>query len=484
MATVLYWQRITSGQRLEVTVLTTPKPLLTIIFGASWSLFHDWRVLVWETIAVQGLAVAAATRLAHRFAGLPAAVFVGATLVGSSAELAEVSQANSLPWALLGWLVAGVALTARPRRYRIAGLALLLAGMTRIETWILLTVVIIAIAVLATPTVRRWAPPHWPAPRTALPLLVAWLAIPVQLLHDFLLTGNPLYWLSVPTAYTKLEVPDLRAISPLHFAHDLVARYADMRILVLLAAIGFGYLAFRRRWTMLLGLGGTMVGVLVLLLSLAVRGIYISDRYYEEPDLALLFAGGIGVGALVWMARRLLRGRSGLLRRAGLAWGGAAVALVAALLVANPGPAMHELVERVGQLQDASRDYESIVPLLRADTATAKGSAPPAAPAAAGFTEVATQTAILIVPRPFQRRIAVELGLSLTLLADSRVAFVHTSPALALHPGQHVYHDARLDVTHQLFAALEVDRITELGDLRLVPVVVKRGQVWLLDVER
>ena len=61
---VIYFQRIVAGERLELTVLTTPKPLLTLLYGASWNLFHDWRVLVWMTIAVHGVAVAAATRLA------------------------------------------------------------------------------------------------------------------------------------------------------------------------------------------------------------------------------------------------------------------------------------------------------------------------------------------------------------------------------------------------------------------------------------
>lgn len=483
MSTVLYWQRITSGQRLEVTVLTTPKPLLTVIFGVSWTLFHDWRLLVWETIAVHALGVAAGTRLAQRVGGIAAAVFVAATLIASSAELAEVSQANSLPWALLGWLVAALALTARPRRFWIAGVALLLAGMVRVETWILLAVATFAIAVLAVPSVRRWVPSRWPTSRSALPLLVGWLAVPAQLLHDFLLTGNPLYWLSVPTAYTKQVVPGLQAVSPLRFAHEVVIRYADTRIVVLLAAIGLGYLAYRRRWTMLLALTGLIAGVVVLLLSLAVRGIYISDRYYEEPDLGLLLAAGVGVGGLVWIVRRLVRRRFRLRSTAGLIWGGISAALVAALIVGYPGPAMQQLSERITRLQDASRDYESIAPKLRAYAAAATGPPPPATPAAGGFTEVATRTALLVVPRPFQRRIAVELDLSLTWLADSKVAFLQSPPAQALKPGQYVYLDVRLDDPQRIFAVLEVSRPTSLGGRLLVPVFVKQGKVWLLHVE-
>ena len=76
MSSVLYFQRIAAGQHLEVTVLTAPKPLLTLVFGVTWNLVHDWRAIVWETIAIHGIGVALAARLASRIGGL-AAGFAG-----------------------------------------------------------------------------------------------------------------------------------------------------------------------------------------------------------------------------------------------------------------------------------------------------------------------------------------------------------------------------------------------------------------------
>lgn len=61
-ASVLYFQRLVAGQRLEAFVPTTPKPLLTLVDGTTWSLLHDWRALTWETLLAFGVAVILAVR--------------------------------------------------------------------------------------------------------------------------------------------------------------------------------------------------------------------------------------------------------------------------------------------------------------------------------------------------------------------------------------------------------------------------------------
>src|SRR5207245_300577 len=53
-ASVLYFDRLAHGHRLESFVPTTPKPLLTLLFGLTWILVNDWRSLVLETLAVYG----------------------------------------------------------------------------------------------------------------------------------------------------------------------------------------------------------------------------------------------------------------------------------------------------------------------------------------------------------------------------------------------------------------------------------------------
>src|SRR4029077_20233347 len=129
-------------------------------------------------------------------------------------------------------------------------------------------------------------------------LLIAWLALPIQWAHDYLLTGNPFYTLGVPAAYTALLTPPLARISPLSFLHTLIVRYQATPVVIGLAAIGTAYLVVRRRWEILVPLAALTAGVLALLGFLAWRAVYVSARYYEEPGLGLFFAAAIGVGAL------------------------------------------------------------------------------------------------------------------------------------------------------------------------------------------
>ena len=484
MSSVLYFQRLISGQRLEVTVLTTPKPLHTLVYGLSWVLFHDWRTIVWETIVVHAAGVVLATRLATRLAGVPAGVFIAVALILSSSELAEVSQANSLPWALTGWLVAALALTSKPRRFGVAGLALLLAGTARIETWLIMAAATAAILTLAVPWVRSRAPAGWPSTRASLPLLIGWLAVPVQLLHDFLLTGNPLYWAGVPSAYTLLVTPHLAPVSPLHFAQTLVERYGATPWLMLLAALGVIHLAWQRRWAILVGLGGLVAGSLALIGSLAVRAVFISDRYYEEPTLGIVLAAAIGFGGVVAGLIAVGRRRGASPTVLAVIWTVASVAAAggAAAVAAERNPLTPTLAARIVSLQGASSNLESVMPQLRR-LVSAGGAIPPALPATKGVTVINPTTATLYVPRSFQRRIAVELGVPLTRLADSSVLWT-LRPASILRPGQFMYHDPLADGSSGPYRLLEVSRPTAVGPLRLVPIAHPPGRYWLLRVER
>ena len=75
-ASVLYFNRIVGGQRLEAFWPTTPKPLLTLIYGLSWWPTNDWRSLAIVTIVAGGLAVGLAARFAARMGGAGAAVLL------------------------------------------------------------------------------------------------------------------------------------------------------------------------------------------------------------------------------------------------------------------------------------------------------------------------------------------------------------------------------------------------------------------------
>ena len=478
MSSVLYFQRIAAGQHLEVTVLTAPKPLLTLVFGVTWNLVHDWRAIVWETIAIHGIGVALAARLASRVGGRAAGLCVAAALIASAPELAEVSQANSLPWAFAGWAAAGLAVTSEPRRFGIAGVALLLAGMARFETWLIVGAATAIVVMLTIPAVRSRAP-GWPRPSAALPILAGLLAVPVQLLHDYLLTGNALYWLSVADAYTVLVRPGLEPISALAYLHGLVNRYGTMPLLVLLAILGLAHLVTTRRWAVLVGLAGLIGGVLVLLGGLAVRGTFISPRYYEEPGLGLILLAGVGIGAIVSLV-------AGMVPRPSLAVGARGAGLIAAvalgIALSLPGPFTSRLESRFNIQQSASADLEAVMPRLRQIMESVREPAPPAAPAKKGFTVVDPKRATAYVPRALQRRIAVELDVALTMLADPTAASVIARPERLLVAGQYVYHDINVDVPRAWFSGLEVSKETPLGKLRVVPLAYKPGTYWLVQV--
>lgn len=489
MSSVLYFQRLAAGHRLEVTVLTTPKPLLTLVQGLTWTLTHDWRALVWETVLVHGMGVALLARLAARAAGAVAAAAVAVMLIASASQLQEVSQANSLVWSLAAWAAAGVAATAPRPRYWLAGVALAVGGMARHETWVLVAVLTVLTACVALISLARRAPgvreaSTWPSARELAPLLVGWIAVPVQLLHDLLLSGDALYWSKASVAYTALVTPDLAPVPPVRFALNVLERYAAMPLLVALALIGVAYLVVERRWAILLGLGWVTIGIAAMLGLLSWRAVYVTDRYFEQPTLGLVLAAAIGLGALahamaVWIgAGRGITGR----------WGSVAAALAAgliALALVPPWPMDAALRGRLTSMRAAVANLESVMPRLRDVAAPLRdGPAPPPRTVTGGFTEVDAQRAGLVVPRPFQRRIAIDLDLPLTVVADSRVAFTAAPAATVLQPGQWVFHDAYVDTPPELFTVLEVDQATRLGGVEITPVEWRAGAYWLLQVAR
>lgn len=130
-ASVLYFERIMAGQRLEAFVAATPKALLTVVYGVLYTLTHDWRPISMLAVGIFGLNVTLGAVLARRLAGPVAAAFVAMGFLGSSALLEDASAAYAVGPALVGWLIAGLALTSARPRYTIAGLALMLAGLAR-----------------------------------------------------------------------------------------------------------------------------------------------------------------------------------------------------------------------------------------------------------------------------------------------------------------------------------------------------------------
>ena len=92
-SSVLYFDRIAAFRHLEAFVPTTPKPLLTLIYGVTWEIGRDWRWLTFETIAVFGAAVGLAAALVARLA----ARIVAITTTSGSANGSAVTASGSGP---------------------------------------------------------------------------------------------------------------------------------------------------------------------------------------------------------------------------------------------------------------------------------------------------------------------------------------------------------------------------------------------------
>lgn len=536
-ASVLYFERLAAGRQLEAFVPTTPKPALTLLYGVAWTILHDWRALVLLTIAAQAVAVALACLLVGRAvvawaeggttwtmgAGLAARVATGlparsalpaamgaiagggliaAALAGSPELLLEVAHANSLVWALAAWFAAGIALTVAQPRYGAAGLALMVGALLRVETWLLIGPAIAAGTWIAWRGRRRGGR-RSPLADPALRLCVASLALPIGVLHDALLTGDPLFSFGVSARYTAIYVPGLRPDGPLEFLGAALPRWGGQPLLLVLALAGIVVaLSTARRW-IAGGILALTLGDLALLAVLAGRGTYVSARYYEVADMALLVAAGIGAGGIVACAAGAIVGRRGTAGVPGTrghapgVFGFRAAALAAAALGIGAGLALTWPVaaadrttsSRLALVRQASEDVPAIEDVLRGEpTRSAAGAA---SAGHGGPFAMDPARAAWLVPSELRSRIAVDLDRPLTEVADSLAAFLASPPAAAVRDGQIVVHDRSADPGgtryRPLYAPFETgtDAAGATGPLagRLTPLLADatRG-VWIFRV--
>ena len=449
-AAVLYFDRLVGGDRLEDPLLSSPKPLLTVVHGLAWHAARDWRLLEAVTVAAFALAVVCLARAAARLGGVAAAAATVVAVAGSGPLVLQAARGNSLVFALAGWSVALDALTrgvpgdppAREGRDRggsgvawgVAAAAMTAAGLARAETWLLLPVAA-GYGLVAWRRGRRRA--LWLLLPLAAPLL--WLA------HDWLLTGDPLYGIRVPGRYTDL-VSGRQVVPPGEWVALVARRYGSAPVLLALAAVGATWLVRRRAWVWVAALGVTGAGVLALLGMQAWQGTYISWRYFDPADVALRLAAAFGAAALANVVGNRLGGRGG--------WAGHAAAAGAVLLV---GVACWPLAP-ADPLVDSTlaRDRR-----LSANTATAIDTLRP----------VAAQPGTVITTSGPQRvRVAVELGLPLDRVRDLFLAGLTSPLDQALAGSTAVFHDADGDRPTERFAPLSTTTETRVGGVELVPM--------------
>jgi len=350
-------------------------------------------------------------------------------------------------FALAGWSVALDALTRGTGptgsgrdgppgpAWGLAAGALLVAGLARAESWLLL------------PLAAGYGLLAWRRGERRAVLLVLPLAAPLLwLAHDWLLTGDPLYAVRVPGRYTDL-VSGRQVVPPADWLALVARRYAADPLLLALAAAGAIWLVRRRAWLWLVALGATGIGVLTLLGLQAWQGTYISWRYFDPADLAVRLSAAFGAAALAtWAAGRLVRGR-------GAVAGAVLLVGVACWPLAPGDPVVSSTLDRDTRLS--------------ANAATAIGVLAPVA---------AEQGTIVTASGPQRVRVAVELGLPLERVRDLFLAGRAAPLDQALAGSAAVFHDADGDRPTERFAPLSVTVPRRVGNVELVPLRTDPGR--------
>jgi hypothetical protein len=422
-ASVLYFQRLVAGTTLEAFTGATPKALLTGVYGLAYSLVPDWRVISWLAIAAYAGGIAGSAVLAYRLSGVAAAAFAAVGLVGSALLLQDVDLAYAVSWALLCWAIAGLLVTALRPRFAWAGIVLAVGGLARYETLILVGVA--GLALLGGAAFAR-------------------------------AQGRPL--------------TSLRAIGN---------HYAAEPILIVLALLGLGALLLRSRWEIAGALVALALGVMAFIVFLAIRRIYISDRYIAPADLALTFAAAIGLGSLrVRDVGAVLRGR---LPRHGLVLVAAIVGSLAALAVVRPfGPLDRATRSAITTNATVHRDIALVIPDLRSALAGMSGVT--GRPTDGSPTTAMGARSVVLAPVLTVPQLAVELGLPLSSISGTVGASITTDGTYP-RPGQVVFHQVDRDTPAAPFALFEVDRPTAVGRITLDPLLVDPARrFWLVRI--
>ena len=460
-ASVIHFDRIVAGRHLEAFVTATPKPLLTVGYGILHALTGDWRSISWATIIAFGVAVALGVWLAARLAGLAAAAFVAVALIGSRVLLSDVSIGYAAVWAVVGCLVAGLAVSGPHRRPAVAGIALALASLARLET-----LIVVAVAGLALVLASWWFRGRRGGPdRRDWLVLLGFTALPVMLAHDWLLTGDPMFWLSVSAHYSAAAVADTIR-GPVELARDIATRYLRSPVSVTLAVVGAIALVRDRQWGVAVGLAGLGPGIVAFLLLLAARGTYVSSRYFVPVDLAVAFTAALGAGAIAtWLLSRLRSWRSG----GGSTFTSSVLASTAAASVALVVVGAGLAVVATGRPAPLVASFRATLDTQRLVAVNADGALDQLGCAMAALATDDPSGAVILVPGLERPRLAVDLDVPLDRVAGNGPSMVAPGPGF-LPVGRLVYHDRLADQPPEAFDALEVDTPTRVGSMTLVPL--------------
>lgn len=475
---VVDFTRLVGGRHIEQLLSTTPKPLLTFIFGPLELLSHDWRTLAWATLIAFALAVVLTAELARRIGGTSAWAFVGAGLAGCGALLYDVGFAQAIPWGLLGWSVAGLALSAPRPRYGLAGIALLLATLARLETLLVVGLATVVLIAFQSPSFRRFAAARGIGcpPRRAALILVAFAALPIMGLHDLMIYGDPLFWSTVPVRYSAATARTILSAPAL--LRWLVERYLGLWPLVVLGLAGVIGLVRKHAWAVLIGLIAFGPGMAAFLLYLAARHIQVPARYAAPIDIAAILAAGIGTSQILAegvarLGKRIGRRRTGWPGEAAVL--ATAVAVIVAVAATWPSGVLDPSLQKSVRTSLAlAADVDQMVPILREIVDKSPGAR--LEPTAIGTS------ALLLVPLPYRPRLSIDLDLPLTIIGDVLPGMSH--PDGLPIPGQFVAHDRHSDGSLPVLRPYETTIVRAANGVTIVPVASdpRRGW-WITEIQ-
>jgi hypothetical protein len=465
-ASVLYFQRIVAGQHLEAFVNTTPKPLLTLVYGLLFTASHNWQLISLATAAAGAAAPVLGAELARRLGGLAAGVFAFVALAGLQSLLREVSWAYALPWAVALWFAAALALVRERPRYGLAGCFLLLAALARPETFIVLGLATLAIGV-------AWLRDR-PAARAALPLLGGWLALVGMGVHDWLLIGDPLWWTTVAATHAAATPGQRTSLGGV--LREAFDRARALGLTSVLAVIGTAMLFRRRNWVALLGLVALGPLIVVEDLFFAWRGLEVLAHYLDSIDVVAVLAAAVAVCAGVHAVIAAVR-----TRRPGMVNAARAVAMVAVALVAAAitpfAPLSSGARASLGRQAELALNEKRVLATLECAIG-AHGAA----------------TACAVAPQPDLRLFLPSLQL-VTLIVDLDIPVTRTT-TLDKHrlaedaayppPGSLVYLDDRADLAdlEEASAWLRVTSPADVRNVHLVPLLADpTAGLWVVRVD-
>jgi hypothetical protein len=302
-----------------------------------------------------------------------------------------------------------------------------------------------------------------PAPRGAWLVAIGLLAVPVMMIHDWVLIRNPMYWAGIVVRYSAADPSAVR--SPAALLAWLGHHYLGMSLLVLLACLGAVWLVRRRRLGLAVGLALLGPGIGAFLLLMAARGTYVSGRYLYLMDIAVTLAAGIGFG---------------MVRVPEIAgWLGSRVRTVIVLA----------LVAAAAVGMSAAAPFGPLDPATRASMTTQRTvaqnlrSAQPAIRRALGSGGATTTAPAVLAPGLWTPRLMVDLGLRIQDVMPPQFDAAGAAYVSTLHVGELVYHDRVGDPANGVAAVLEAGGHVSFGSLALrLEASDPRAGWWLYRV--